>query len=216
LKCPLTVYDLEFSARRARSSDWRRERDSNPRATFWAATRFPVVHLRPTRSSLRTPTFGPSHSTADSERPPSASQLCVWFLHLPLGLGTSNGETPPRRISKAAIGTGEPSGPLAGIIQPQSAPGNPQSRTGAYPRVKPPSRDEHSNGGERGIRTLGADKPLSGFRDRPIQPALASLRSSSSSIPLSSRTASVLGPLPQCLLRHLGAILNQPQLLFFS
>ena len=32
---------------------WRRERDSNPRYTFWAYTRFPIVPLQPTRASLR-------------------------------------------------------------------------------------------------------------------------------------------------------------------
>ncbi len=32
---------------------WRRERDSNPRYTFWAYTRFPVVLLQPARTSLR-------------------------------------------------------------------------------------------------------------------------------------------------------------------
>jgi hypothetical protein len=37
-----------ISLRRTRlSQTWRRERDSNPRYTFWEYTRFPVVHLRP-------------------------------------------------------------------------------------------------------------------------------------------------------------------------
>jgi hypothetical protein len=43
-----------ISLRRTRlSQTWRRERDSNPRYTFWEYTRFPVVHLRPARSSLQ-------------------------------------------------------------------------------------------------------------------------------------------------------------------
>ena len=35
------------------NAEKRRERDSNPRSRFWRDTRFPVVHLRPTRSSLQ-------------------------------------------------------------------------------------------------------------------------------------------------------------------
>jgi hypothetical protein len=39
--------DGSFDETRPVDESWRRERDSNPRYTFWAYTRFPVVLLQP-------------------------------------------------------------------------------------------------------------------------------------------------------------------------
>ena len=158
--------------------DWRRGWDLNPRSTFWADTRFPVVHLRPLGHLSSTNFefhFGRTARLACPPRPLAEAQAPASRPDAGAGIPAVEGEwvfyLRARRAAKG-YGPGGPGGsaPAGGpetprISCPLPAPrvGGERLREGAAAlrgAGRPPVAAPRARGSRRGAESEGFEPPV--------------------------------------------------------